>query len=83
MSMATDRLEPAHIKQLLLYAPDAEEVKKYEDYREDPSKLSEPDQFMLQVHSLCRSKQVQCASWSLLTGASVGFSTSDVNSSRV
>lgn len=50
MSMATDRLEPAHIKQLLLYAPDAEEVKKYEDYREDPSKLSEPDQFMLQVH---------------------------------
>uniref|UniRef100_H3DKW6 Grid2 interacting protein n=1 Tax=Tetraodon nigroviridis TaxID=99883 RepID=H3DKW6_TETNG len=49
MSMATNRLEPAHIKQLLLYAPDAEEVKKYEDYREDPSKLSEPDQFMLQM----------------------------------
>lgn len=83
MSMATDRLEPAHIKQLLLYAPDAEEVKKYEDYREDPSKLSEPDQFMLQVRLVCRSKQVECASWSLLTGAWVGFSTSDVNSSRV
>lgn len=49
MTMATDRLEPAHIKQLLLYAPDAEEVKKYEDYKEDQSKLSEPDQFMLQV----------------------------------
>lgn len=65
MSMATNRLEPAHIKQLLLYAPDAEEVKKYEDYREDPSKLSEPDQFMLQVHLVCRFKQVQCASWFL------------------
>lgn len=51
MSMAADRLEAAHIKQLLLYAPDAEEVKKYEAYREDPSKLSEPDQFMLQVKS--------------------------------
>lgn len=49
MNMATDRLEPSHIKQLLLYAPDAEEVKKYEEYRQDPSKLSEPDQFVLQV----------------------------------
>lgn len=49
MSMSTDRLEPAHIKQLLLYAPDAEEVRKYEEYRQDPSKLSEPDQFVLQV----------------------------------
>lgn len=73
MSMATDRLEPTHIKQLLLYAPDAEEVKKYEDYREDPSKLSEPDQFMLQVRLVCRSKQVACASWSLLTGAWFGL----------
>lgn len=52
MNMATDRLEPAHIKQLLLYAPDAEEVKKYEEYRQDPSKLSEPDQFVLQVQSV-------------------------------
>lgn len=52
MNMATDRLEPAHIKQLLLYAPDAEEVKKYEEYRQDPSKLSEPDQFVLQVRSV-------------------------------
>lgn len=49
--MVTDRLEPAHIKQLLLYSPDAEEVKKYEEYTEDPSKLSEPDQFVLQVQS--------------------------------
>ncbi|KAG7263246.1 LOW QUALITY PROTEIN: hypothetical protein CRUP_038641 [Coryphaenoides rupestris] len=48
MTMASDRLEPAHIKQLLLYAPDAEEVKQYEKYRQDPSKLSEPDQFVLQ-----------------------------------
>lgn len=67
MSMATDRLEPAHIKQLLLYAPDAEEVKKYEDYREDPGKLSEPDQFMMQVLLVYRSKQVECSSSSLLT----------------
>lgn len=85
MSMATDRLEPTHIKQLLLYAPDAEEVKKYEDYREDPSKLSEPDQFMLQVRLVCRSKQVACASWSFAHGCLgwVGFSTSDVNGSGV
>ncbi|CAK6964781.1 delphilin [Scomber scombrus] len=52
MNMATDRLEPSHIKQLLLYAPDAEEVKKYEEYRENPSKLSEPDQFVLQMLSV-------------------------------
>lgn len=51
MNMTTDRLEPAHIKQLLLYAPDAEEVRKYEEYRQDPSKLSEPDQFVLQVRA--------------------------------
>lgn len=56
MSMATDRLEPAHIKQLLLYAPDAEEMKKYEEYREDPSKLSEPDQFVLQVQAWHRER---------------------------
>lgn len=49
MNMVTDRLEPAHLTQLLLYAPDAEEVKKYEAYTADPSKLSEPDQFVLQV----------------------------------
>lgn len=49
MTMASDRLEPAHINQLLLYAPDAEEAKQYDQYRQDPSKLSEPDQFVLQV----------------------------------
>lgn len=83
MTMATDRLEPAHIKQLLLYAPDAEEVKKYEDYKEDQSKLSEPDQFMLQVQLVCRFKQVHCLSASLIKDLLVGFSTSDVISSRV
>jgi len=51
MTMASDRLEPAHIEQLLLYAPDAAEAKQYEKYRQDPSKLSEPDQFVLQVWS--------------------------------
>uniref|UniRef100_A0A8K9WXG4 Glutamate receptor, ionotropic, delta 2 (Grid2) interacting protein, a n=1 Tax=Oncorhynchus mykiss TaxID=8022 RepID=A0A8K9WXG4_ONCMY len=52
MTMATERLEPTHIKQLLLYAPDAEEVKQYEQYSEDPAKLSEPDQFVLQMLSV-------------------------------
>ncbi|XP_062386922.1 delphilin [Sardina pilchardus] len=52
MTMATERLESAHIKQLLLYAPDEEEVRKYELYRQEPSKLSEPDQFVLQMLSV-------------------------------
>uniref|UniRef100_A0A673AKQ8 Glutamate receptor, ionotropic, delta 2 (Grid2) interacting protein, b n=1 Tax=Sphaeramia orbicularis TaxID=375764 RepID=A0A673AKQ8_9TELE len=49
MTMTTDRLEPAHIKQLLLYAPDDEEVKQYEQFDQDPVKLSEPDQFIFQM----------------------------------
>uniref|UniRef100_A0A672F9S7 Glutamate receptor, ionotropic, delta 2 (Grid2) interacting protein, b n=1 Tax=Salarias fasciatus TaxID=181472 RepID=A0A672F9S7_SALFA len=49
MNMTTDRLEPAHIKQLLLYAPDEDEVKQYEQFDEDPAKLSEPDQFIFQM----------------------------------
>ncbi|XP_036937674.1 delphilin isoform X9 [Acanthopagrus latus] len=49
MNMTTDRLEPAHIKQLLLYAPDEEEVKQYEQFDQDPAKLSEPDQFIFQM----------------------------------
>uniref|UniRef100_A0A4W4EBQ9 Glutamate receptor, ionotropic, delta 2 (Grid2) interacting protein, a n=1 Tax=Electrophorus electricus TaxID=8005 RepID=A0A4W4EBQ9_ELEEL len=52
MTMSTDRLEPAHIKQLLLYAPDDEEVKQYEQYMDNPSKLSDPDQFVLQMLSV-------------------------------
>lgn len=49
MSMSTDRLEPAHIKQLLLYAPNNDEVRQYEQFEQDPAKLSEPDQFIFQV----------------------------------
>lgn len=49
MNMTTDRLEPAHIKQLLLYAPDDEEVKQYERFEQDPAKLSDPDQFIFQM----------------------------------
>lgn len=49
MTMSSERLESAHIKQLLLYAPDDEEVRQYEQYIDDPNKLSEPDQFVLQV----------------------------------
>uniref|UniRef100_A0A3Q3VYZ7 Glutamate receptor, ionotropic, delta 2 (Grid2) interacting protein, a n=1 Tax=Mola mola TaxID=94237 RepID=A0A3Q3VYZ7_MOLML len=49
MNMTTDRLEPAHIKQLLLYAPDDDEVKQYEQFEEDPAKLTEPDQFIFQM----------------------------------
>ncbi|XP_043110340.1 delphilin isoform X2 [Puntigrus tetrazona] len=49
MTMSTERLEPAHIKQLLLYAPDDEEVKQFQHYDQDPAKLSDPDQFVLQM----------------------------------
>ncbi|XP_062999489.1 delphilin [Elgaria multicarinata webbii] len=49
MTMESGRLEASHIKQLLLYAPDAEEVQHYHSYQGNPSKLSEPDQFVLQM----------------------------------
>ncbi|KAJ6651714.1 hypothetical protein lerEdw1_020688 [Lerista edwardsae] len=49
LTMESDRLEASHIKQLLLYAPDAEEVQQFHRYQGDPSKLSEPDQFVLQM----------------------------------
>ncbi|XP_072791895.1 delphilin [Taeniopygia guttata] len=52
MTMETDRLEPSHIKQLLLYAPDGEEVQRFQSFRENPGKLSEPDQFVLQMLSV-------------------------------
>nr|XP_061805768.1 delphilin [Nerophis lumbriciformis] len=52
MCTSSDKLEPSHIQQLLLYAPDAEEVQKYQEYRDDPGKLSEPDQFVLQMLSV-------------------------------
>ncbi|XP_015284508.1 PREDICTED: delphilin [Gekko japonicus] len=48
LTMESDRLEATHIKQLLLYAPDSEEVQQYHGYQGDPGKLSEPDQFVLQ-----------------------------------
>lgn len=51
MKMTTDRLEPAHVKQLLLYAPNDDEVKQYEQFEQDPAKLSEPDQFIFQVNT--------------------------------
>lgn len=61
MTMSSDRLETSHIKQLLLYVPDVEEMKKYEQYRQDPSKLSEPDQFVLQMISVPEYKtRLQC-----------------------
>ncbi|XP_055006230.1 LOW QUALITY PROTEIN: delphilin [Boleophthalmus pectinirostris] len=49
MNMSTDRLEPAHIKQLLLYAPDQDEVSLYQQYDQDPGKLSPPDHFIYQM----------------------------------
>ncbi|NWH73915.1 GRD2I protein, partial [Piaya cayana] len=52
MTMETDRLEPSHIKQLLLYAPDEKEVQRFQSYKENPGKLSEPDQFVLQMLSV-------------------------------
>ncbi|XP_072917163.1 delphilin isoform X1 [Hemitrygon akajei] len=52
MTMENDRLEPSHIKQLLLYAPDEEELKNFSQHSDDPSKLSEPDQFALEMLSV-------------------------------
>ncbi|NWR79486.1 GRD2I protein, partial [Centropus unirufus] len=52
MTMETDRLEPSHIKQLLLYAPDEKEVQRFQSYKENPGKLSEADQFVLQMLSV-------------------------------
>lgn len=49
MSMEPRRLEPAHLAQLLLFAPDADEEQRYQAFREAPGRLSEPDQFVLQV----------------------------------
>ncbi|XP_010844086.1 PREDICTED: delphilin [Bison bison bison] len=52
MSMEPRRLEPAHLAQLLLFAPDADEEQRYQAYREAPGRLSEPDQFVLQMLSV-------------------------------
>ncbi|XP_048351534.1 delphilin isoform X2 [Sphaerodactylus townsendi] len=49
LTMESDRLEASHIKQLLLYAPDSKEVHQYHSYAGDPAKLSDPDQFVLQM----------------------------------
>ncbi|KAB1263430.1 Delphilin [Camelus dromedarius] len=49
MSMEPRRLEPAHLAQLLLFAPDADEEQRYQAFLEAPGRLSEPDQFVLQV----------------------------------
>lgn len=61
MKMTTDRLEPAHIKQLLLYAPNDDEVKQYEQFEQDPAKLSEPDQFIFQVNTEEHKKSLKVA----------------------
>nr|XP_033818614.1 delphilin isoform X2 [Geotrypetes seraphini] len=52
LSMENDRLEPSHIKQLLLYTPDEDETRRYCQYQQSPSKLTEPDRFMLQMLSV-------------------------------
>ncbi|XP_044308465.1 delphilin [Varanus komodoensis] len=52
LTMESSRLEAAHIKQLLLYAPDAEEVRCYRSYQGSPGRLSEPDRFVLQMLSV-------------------------------
>ncbi|XP_072273102.1 delphilin-like [Pyxicephalus adspersus] len=51
-TMENERLEPSHIKQLLLYAPDEEEKKMFLAYTGSLNKLSEPDQFALQMMSV-------------------------------
>ncbi|XP_063790792.1 delphilin isoform X2 [Pseudophryne corroboree] len=52
MTMENERLEPSHIKQLLLFAPSEEERKHFQAYAGSPSKLSEPDQFALKMMSV-------------------------------
>ncbi|XP_044931069.1 delphilin isoform X3 [Mustela putorius furo] len=52
MSMEPRRLERAHLAQLLLFAPDADEEQRYQAFREAPGRLSEPDQFVLQMLSV-------------------------------
>ncbi|XP_076996386.1 delphilin, partial [Tamandua tetradactyla] len=52
MSMEPRRLEPAHLAQLLLFAPDADEEQRLRAFREAPGRLSEPDQFVLQMLSV-------------------------------
>ncbi|KAF7659610.1 hypothetical protein LDENG_00295580 [Lucifuga dentata] len=44
------KLSPLELRQqLLLYAPNDEEVKQYERFDQDPTKLSEPDKFIFQM----------------------------------
>uniref|UniRef100_A0A8C5QT10 Grid2 interacting protein n=1 Tax=Leptobrachium leishanense TaxID=445787 RepID=A0A8C5QT10_9ANUR len=52
MTMENERLEPSHIKQLLLFAPGEEERKRFQEYGGSPSKLSAPDQFALHMLSV-------------------------------
>ena len=60
MSMEPGRLEPAHLAQLLLFAPDADEELRYQAFREAPGRLSEPDQFVLQVRRPPSSRLLLC-----------------------
>lgn len=61
LRMTSERLDTSHIKQLLLYAPDTDEVYRFEEFRQDPSKLSEPDRFVLQMLSVPEYKtRLQC-----------------------
>lgn len=81
MSMEPRRLEPAHLAQLLLFAPDADEEQRYQAFREAPGRLSEPDQFVLQVlrprrppggaggRGCCPAASAASSQGSLVTGA--------------
>lgn len=69
LSMEPRRLEPAHLAQLLLFAPDADEELRYQAFREAPGRLSEPDQFVLQVPS----RRVQAGKGKEGTVASKGW----------
>lgn len=71
MTMSTERLEPSHIKQLLLYAPDDDEVKQFQQYDQDPAKLSEPDKFVLQVHVLFTAQIRLFVCWKTILRTSI------------
>ncbi|XP_077475914.1 delphilin isoform X2 [Stigmatopora argus] len=52
MCTGARKLQPSHAKQLLLCAPDAEELRRYRRYAEDPGQLGQPDLFVLQMLSV-------------------------------
>ncbi|KAK7940329.1 hypothetical protein WMY93_003655 [Mugilogobius chulae] len=60
LKMASDRLETSHIKQLLLYAPDADEVRKYEGYSRTPANSVSQTSLFFRCYQ-CQSTKHVCS----------------------